>query len=256
MVRPVKAVHRVVQGVRVVQPAQVVQIVAAHHVQVDAQADARAVRAVRLDAQAVHRAVLKTVAVVAHHVQRVHPAQAVRAVRAVRHAVVDVSERVRAVADMAVSMVAHRVQRIAKSIVRRTAETNVRPFVLTAVQGAMDAERHANKRVHQRVQKPAPAVHRVQVVPVVHRHVAVVPVARHAAETVRQAVAAVRGVPVAHQVVKAVREIVKHHAPALVIAVVQDARPLVQAHVMTLAQRQTRHRLSRTLAVISALATL
>ena len=103
------------------------------------------------------------------------------------------------------------------------------------------------------VQKPVQAVLLVRdVTAVVHHRVADVRVVHHAVVVVRQVVADVRVVHPAHQAVNHVRAVVQELAKARVIVNVQDARPLVQAHVMTLAQRQTKHRLSRISAVISA----
>lgn len=62
----------------------------------------------------------------------------------------------------------------------------------------------------------------------------------------------VRGVPVVHQVVKAVRGIVKHRVPERATALVLDVRPLAQALATMLARQAIKRRLSRILAVTLA----
>lgn len=117
----------------------------------------------------------------------------------------------------------------------------------------MDAQVVVKRLAGINALSPVPVVRAVQDVKAVARHPAPDALAVHPVPVdVNRAVADVRAVQVAHQVVNHVRALAMERAKARVIANALDARPLAQAHVMTLVQRQTRHRLSQTLAVISA----
>ena len=150
------------------------------------------------------------------------------------------------------------VQMDARRIVRSTAVGHVERLAKADAKKIVQADAQV---VHHRVrqdaevdaQKVVRAVHHAQGATAVARHLVVdVRVAHLVRGHVTGAVADVRVVQDARRGVNPVRGIVKHRVPERATALVLDVRPLAQALATMLAQRQTKRRLSRILAVISA----
>lgn len=197
-------------------------------------------------------------------------AQAVQAVRhIVREDVQTRVKRVRVVRPLA--KVVEVAKTVARQVVKTTAQFGVvrDAAIIVRVVARVGVKLLAKTRVplnvstvvHQDAQKVARAVQAVRVVTEVAQGTAMAAVQGHAVvvrvvHRVRvhaiEDVAAVQDVQDALRAVHHVLALVAERVQALATALAQVVHPPAQALVTMLAQRQMKHRLSRTLAVISA----